>query len=247
MSVMWNMWHGCTRYSEGCKYCYVYRGDESRGLDASVVKKTAAFDLIERKDRYGQYKIRGGETVFMCFSSDFLLEEADEWRGEIFAMMRRRPELNYFFITKRILRLQSVLPPDWGDGWDNVRIGVTCENERRLKERMPCFLSLPVKRRALILEPFLSEMDIREFISGGGVEEVVAGGESGENARPVDYDWILKVRRACEDCGVTFRFKQTGARFIKNGVCYRIKRADQHRQAKKAGIDFIGGFVPEDF
>ena len=47
MSVMWNMWHGCTRYSEGCKYCYVYRGDESRGLDAGVVKKTAAFDLIE--------------------------------------------------------------------------------------------------------------------------------------------------------------------------------------------------------
>ena len=75
----------------------------------------------------------------------------------------------------------------------------------------------------------------------------MAGGESGEDARPVCYDWILKVRRACADCGVTFRFKQTGARFVKDGVCYRIKRSEQHRQAEKAGINFVGSYIPEDF
>ena len=39
-TVMWNNWHGCTKVSPGCLHCYMYRRDESNGVDPSVVKKT---------------------------------------------------------------------------------------------------------------------------------------------------------------------------------------------------------------
>jgi protein gp37 len=70
------------------------------------------------------------------------------------------------------------------------------------------------------------------------IEEVTVGGESGNNARVCDYDWVLDIRNQCIEKNIPFYFKQTGARFVKDGHLYRIKRQDQHSQAKKAGIDF---------
>lgn len=62
-------------------------------------------------------RIPSGETVYTCFSSDFLLSDADPWRPEAWAMMRRRSDLHFLFITKRIERLAALLPPDWGEGY----------------------------------------------------------------------------------------------------------------------------------
>ena len=70
------------------------------------------------------------------------------------------------------------------------------------------------------------------------IEEVIVGGESGNNARICDYDWVLDLRSQCIDTKVAFHFKQTGAKFVKDGRLYQIKRQDQHSQAAKAGIDF---------
>ena len=38
-----------------------------------------------------------------------LLEDADPWRPEAWEMMRRRRDLQFFFVTKRIDRLEKVL------------------------------------------------------------------------------------------------------------------------------------------
>ena len=73
--------------------------------------------------------------------------------------------------------------------------------------------------------------------SGRRVGEVVAGGESGPNAREMRYEWALFLREQCLRAGVGFHFKQTGANFVKDGRRYRIERALQMPQAKKAGID----------
>ena len=77
MSVSWNPWHGCLRVSEGCRNCYVYRQDAAWQKDAGVLRKTAAFDLPVRRSRDGRWKIPGGESVFTCFTSDFLHPQAD--------------------------------------------------------------------------------------------------------------------------------------------------------------------------
>lgn len=116
MSVSWNPWHGCRKLSEGCRHCYVYRQDAQHDKDSREVRRTTAFNLPVRRTRDGRYKVPPGEMVYTCFTSDFLVEEADAWRAEAWEMIRIRSDLRFFFITKRIDRLMQVLPPDWGGG-----------------------------------------------------------------------------------------------------------------------------------
>lgn len=239
----WNPWHGCTKISPGCKYCYVYRQDEMYGADisSSLCRKTGNFNLPLKKKRDGSFKIPEGRIVFTCFTSDFLLEDADTWRGECWEMMRIRQDLMFYFFTKRIDRLEKCLPREWGEGFDNVIIGCTVENRAMADYRLPIFKSLPIKHKSIIVAPMLEHMDISAYIDEE-IEEVSVSGESGADARVCDFEWVLDIRRQCIEKNVPFRFHQTGAHFIKDGKMYHIKRKYQLSQAAKAGINFM---VPE--
>ncbi|MDO4564948.1 MAG: DUF5131 family protein [Clostridia bacterium] len=236
MSDIWNPWHGCRRYSDGCRNCYVYRRDESIGVDASKVRKTAAFDLPVRRKRGGGYSVPPQSALFLCMTSDFFIEEADEWRGDIWRMIRLRRDVFFTVITKRIARLPACLPPDWGGGWDNFRLICTMENQREADNRLPLLLDAPIKHKGIACEPLLSPVRFNPPLDDR-IEIVVAGGESGVNARPCRYEWILDIREQCKNAGVSFWFKQTGANFIKDGREYKIPRRLQHEQAKKANIN----------
>lgn len=232
----WNLWHGCKRISPGCKNCYVHRRDESIGLDPSDIHKTKSFDLPVRKNRAGEYKIPSGETVYTCFTSDFFVEEADEWRKEAWQMIRKRSDLYFFIITKRIHRFYESLPDDWKDGYDNVIISSTVENQEMADFRLPILLKAPIKHRGIACEPLLERVDISKYLSPK-IEFVAAGGESGLSARVCDFDWIMEIRNACVSAGVPFSYHQTGAKLRKDGRIYNIPRKYQHSQAHKAGID----------
>lgn len=237
--AQWNPWHGCHKISAGCKNCYVYRIDAAFDRDATTIAKTANYNLPLKKKRDGTYKLTSGETVYTCFSSDFFLEEADDWRIESWQMIRLRSDLHFFIITKRIDRFLVNLPDDWGDGYNNVTICSTCENQDRADYRLPILLSLPLKHKAIICEPLLEKIDLSCWLQPS-IEEVVIGGESGKNARVCNYEWVLDIRNQCVEKKIPFHFKQTGAKFVKNGRLYNIKRQDQHSQASKARINFSG-------
>jgi len=245
MEKLWNLWHGCHKISDGCKNCYVYRGDESRGLDASVIYKTKSFDMPIQRNKKGDYKLPAGSFVYTCFSSDFLLEDADEWRGDAWAMIKERSDCKFLFITKRIDRFGKVKPADWGDGYDNVIICSTCENQKQYDYRMPIFNELKIKHKMLILEPLLEEVDVSKHLTED-IQQVVVGGESGPQARVCDYNWVLKIREACMARNITFVFKQTGTYFRRDGRIYKIERKFHHVQARKAGINFEGKY-PSSF
>lgn len=236
----WNPWHGCTKISAGCKYCYVYRQDEMYGAAgaASVCRKTAAFDLPIQKSRDGSWKIPGGKIIFTCFSSDFLLKDADDWRADCWQMIRRRPDCMFYFFTKRIDRLAECLPGDWGDGYENVIIGCTVENQERADFRLPIFLALPIRHRAIIAAPLLTTLELRPYLDPDKIEELSVSGESGREARPCRYEWVLSLRAQCMEAGISFQFHQTGAHFIKDGKAFRIPRREQIAQARKAGINY---------
>lgn len=236
MPATWNLWHGCRKISDGCTHCYVYRMDGSYGKNPSQIRKTTVFDLPVRKDRTGCYKIPSGELVYTCFTSDFLLEEADAWREEAWSMMRERWDLNFLFITKRIHRIQQCLPKDWGNGYENVRICCTVENQEQADFRLPFFLEAPIRHRSIICEPLLGSIHLFDYL-GGWIDEVIVGGESGMEARVCDYAWVLDLREQCRQKQVDFSFRQTGARLRKGNVIHRIQRKSQHSQARKAGID----------
>ena len=236
--IIWNPWHGCEKFSEGCQNCYVYRRDESIGKDASAVYKTKQFDLPLRRDRAGLYKIKAGTHVFACMTSDFFLPAADDWRQDAWDCIRRRPDLHFSIITKRVARCVDCLPSDWGGGWPQVTLICTIENQRQCDIRLPVFAALPAVHKEIICEPLLTDIHFPQPLLDG-VEKITAGGESGPDARVCDYNWVLHLRRQCEKAGVAFSFKQTGARFLKDGKCYAIPREKQHIQAKKAGIDLF--------
>jgi len=238
--AIWNPWHGCKKLSPGCKNCYVYRRDESIGKDASIVTRTGDFSLPLKKDRKGQYKLTSSDgTVYTCMTSDFFLDEADAWRQECWDMIRERNDLEFCIITKRIDRFEKCIPDDWGEGWDHVTICSTCENQDRADYRLPIFLSLPIKHREIISEPMLGEIHIGKYLETGLIEHVTCGGESGPNARPCNFEWILAVREECMRYNVSFFFKQTGALFVKNGKTYHVERKLQMEQARKAGINYV--------
>jgi protein gp37 len=232
----WNLWHGCRKISPGCLNCYVYREDAHYGRDSGSVYKTQSFDLPVRKDRRGAFKVPSGETVFTCFTSDYFLEEADAWRGESWEMIRARPDLDFFIITKRIARFCDTLPGDWGAGYDNVTVYSTVENQAMADSRLPILLTAPLRHKGIACEPLLERLDLSRYL-GPAIERVVAGGESGLDARPCHYDWVLGLRSQCLRAGVPFTFKQTGRLFFKDGKRYIIKRRFQHDQARRAGID----------
>lgn len=238
MEVTWNPWHGCTKYSEGCRYCYVYRQDEMFGRDSRECRKTNDFNLPIKKDRKGNYKIPSGSLIMTCFSSDFLLDDADSWRDECLEMMKTRSDCMFYFFTKRIERLNFSVP-------DNVIVGCTCENQKMADYRLPIFKKLNIKYKTIILAPMLEKMDISKYL-GSDIYEVNVSGESGssqqiraQQIRILNYDWVLDIREQCIKANVNFGFHQTGARFIKDGKEYRIERKYQIEQAKKANIDFM--------
>lgn len=109
----WNPWYGCKKISPGCTNCYVYRRDAKFGKGSSIVTRTSSFDMPIKRNRKGEYKLQpDDESVYACMTSDFFLDEADEWRAKAWDMIRRRSDLHFVLITKRIHRFEVELPGD---------------------------------------------------------------------------------------------------------------------------------------
>lgn len=235
----WNPWHGCTKISHGCQHCYVYRQDEMYGVGKSSREVSRNIDFIKpiKRGRDKSYKIASGTVVFTCFTSDFLVEGADEWRSEAWAMIKLRSDVIFFFITKRIDRFSECTPDDWGDGYENVIVGCTVENQEMADYRLPIFKTLPIKHRVIIVAPILGRLDLVHYIDET-IDEVSVSGESGSEARVCDYAWILDIRKLCIEKDVPFRFHHTGAKLLKDGRIYRISRKLQMSQAQKANINY---------
>lgn len=151
-------------------------------------------------------------------------------------MIRERSDCTFLFITKRIDRLMQCVPPDWGDGYDNVVVCCTVENQERADYRLPYLLSAKAKHKEIVCSPLLESIDLERFLTSE-IEGVTAAGESGMQARICDYNWILQIRAQCVRQNIPFWFQQTGAHFQKDGRLYTIPRREQHSQARKANIN----------
>ncbi|MGN0468766.1 MAG: DUF5131 family protein [Acutalibacteraceae bacterium] len=233
--AMWNPWRGCKKCSEDCLHCYIHKADARRGIDTGKIVKTDSFDKPVKKLKSGEYKMKSG-LVYVCFSSDFFVEEADIWRDEAWKMMRERADCTFLFLTKRIERFYTCIPDDWGDGYDNVVICCTVENQKNADKKLSFFSSLPIKHKCITAQPLIERIDIEKYLDD--IELVVVGGESDKNARPLDYSWVLDIRSQCIRKNVSFEFRQCATNFIKDEKNYRLQVKDLCKQAKKADINF---------
>jgi Bacteriophage protein gp37 len=193
------------------------------------------FDAPIQKKKNGEYKIKSGTTVYVCFSTDFLVEDADYWREECFRMIKTRSDLNFLFLTKRIDRFMDVIPDDWLDGYNNVSVGCTVENQKNADYKLKIFSELPIKHKLIICQPLLEKIDITKYLDS--IELVVVGGESDYNARELNYEWVLDIRQQCINKNVSFEFRQCGTYFVKDGKRYTLKTNELCKQARLANID----------
>ncbi|MCB2360928.1 DUF5131 family protein [Clostridium estertheticum] len=247
MHDIWNPWHGCVKCSEGCQNCYMFYLDGLRDKKGSDIYKTkTGFRYPLSKDRSGKYKVKSGEMIRVCMTSDFFLEEADQWREKAWEIIRQRPDVKFFLLTKRPERVADHLPKDWGDGWENVMFNVTCENQQRADERIPILLNLPFKHKGIMCAPFIGPVNITKYLAQNQIEQVLCDGENYRGARPCHYEWVKELHDECVVNDITFVFCGTGRRFVKDGKLYKIeKNGLQSQQAFKSGLSFQG--KPIDF
>lgn len=223
--VTWNPIMGCKKVSEGCKNCYLYRTEARWGRDASNVRRTSdnSFNApLRRKEP---------KLIFTCSMSDFFIEDADEIRKEMWDIIRRTPYHTYQILTKRPERILDCLPKDWSDGWDNVWLGVSVENQEHLY-RAEILADVPAKVRFISAEPLLGPLDLYSPTEGKMMEKyhwVIVGGESGYKSGKYKYrecklEWIEEL---CDNamliCSVPVFVKQTGTHLAR-----QLGLKDQH-------------------
>lgn len=242
MHDIWNPWHGCIKCSEGCQHCYMYFLDRMRDKNGAEIYRTkTGFTYPLQKRREGGYKIQSGELIRVCMASDFFLEQADDWRDEAWEIIRQRPDVKFFLLTKRPQRVAQCLPDNWGNGWENVMLNVTCENQVRADERIPILKALPFKHKGIMCAPLIGGIRLDRHLDDGVIEQVICGGENYDGTRPCHFDWVQQLRSACVRHNVTFCFIETGTVFIKDGKRYSLpKKKLQSEMACKSGMSFSG-------
>ena len=208
-----NPWTGCTAISPACDHCYAKTLVERWGGDFAQRKRTSAANWKKpvawnRKAAAARKRMK----VFCASLADVFDNQApEEWRAELWEIIRATPWLDWQLLTKRPQNIAKMLPADWGNGWANVWLGTTAENEEQYLRRWPHMEGLPAKLRFLSYEPAIGDIgDLGFGVSRAAPDWVICGGESGAGARPMHPEWAASVFRQCWMAGIPFFFKQWG-------------------------------------
>jgi protein gp37 len=170
-----NFWIGCEKVSEACKSCYaevetyprVQRaaGRELWGKDGE--RHLTALSTINQVFRWNREAAAAGvrARVFVNSLSDFFEDRPDLVGRRLLAwkVMRECTHLDFLLLTKRPENIAEMLPLVWGDGYANVWLGCTVENQDRANERLPHLLRVPAVVHFVSCEPMLGWINLRQI------------------------------------------------------------------------------------
>jgi protein gp37 len=202
----WSPWQGCSKVSDGCKFCYMYRDKKRYGQDPTDIHRSANRTFLS------PLRWKDPMTIFVCAWSDFFIKEADEWRDEAWDIIRRCPHHTFLLLTKREERIKQCLPDDWGEGYANCWLGVTGENQKMLDQRMAVLREIPAVVKFLSAEPLIGPLDVEKYIED--LDWLIVAGESGPEARPFHLAWAFDIQKQIEGTDVAFFMKQVGANAV---------------------------------
>lgn len=208
----WNPWRGCTKISPGCAHCYMFTAQSRYGKDPDVVTRTKTWGDPLKWQREAQREGRT-ERIFTCSWSDWFHADADAWRAEAWALVRSCPNLQFQILTKRPERIADHLPADWGQGYANVWLGVSIENNRHVW-RADILRQVPAQIRFISAEPLLGPLQDLDL---AGIDWLIVGGESGPDYRPMDSQWARDLRAKAARSTAYF-FKQSAAPRTEMGI-----------------------------
>ena len=198
-----NFYWGCTKVSEGCKFCYMYRNSPRYNRDATKVTKLN-FDNIEKN--LNKWSPR---RIFVNSNSDTFHDSLSyENICEMFHLMLKYPKHEYMILTKRSGRMRSIFSQESLP--NNFWLGVSVENQNHV-DRIDDLLECDCYNKFLSLEPLLGDVqpdrDLRD------IRLAIIGGESylkNDDGRIMKEEWVDKIKEWCDFFEIPFFFKQWG-------------------------------------
>jgi protein gp37 len=205
---------------------------------SDTVWRTSKMNQPLAKNRQKQYKMKAGQRIRVNMSSDTFLPEAKEWMPEFWDIIRKRPDLIFWLLTKRPENIMEMLPDDWNDGYENVILNITTENQTMFDKRWPILQNIPAKHKGICCAPMISTINIEPALSSGQIEDVSCGGENYDGSRILKYEWVKSLSEQCAKHRVNFSWYESGTRPEKDGVVYFLPRKeDQTHLAYVAGLN----------
>jgi len=207
---------GCTKITAGCDNCYAERFSERwRGIAGHPFEN--GFDLTLRPERITQpLSWKRPRMVFVNSMSDLFHKNVPRhFIDEVFDTMEKGNWHTFQILTKRSSRMRDYLNSRYADYEPprHIWLGVSVEDSRGAS-RINHLRAARASVRFLSVEPLIGpvgEVDLKD------IHWVIAGGESGPNARPMHIDWAREIRDACRNQEVPFFFKQWGGFRPKSG------------------------------
>lgn len=214
--LTWNPVTGCDRISKGCDHCYALTmarrlkamGTPQYQNDGDPRTSGPGFGLTMHPEALNTPKTwTGHRMVFVNSMSDlFHAKVTIDFIEALIEVIRDTPQHTYQILTKRAARARKIgAGIDWPD---NLWLGVSVE-DMKVAHRVDALKAIPAKVKFLSCEPLLGDLSA---LALDGIDWVIAGGESGANARPMHIDWARAIRDNCLEHNIPFFFKQWGGR-----------------------------------
>ena len=204
----WNPVTGCIKVSPGCKHCYAET--LAKRLQAmGTPGYTNGFKSISLlPERLSQPLKRKKPTLYFVNSmSDLFQDEVPFYFvDQVMEVISQTPQHTYQILTKRAERMHDYFLTRSVP--DNAWLGVSVEDKKYGKPRIPFLRKIKAKTRFLSIEPLLEDLG---KLNLKDMSWVIVGGESGQKARPMDEVWAINVRDQCLASGIDFFFKQWGS------------------------------------
>lgn len=218
----WNIARGCSKVDEDCKFCYMFRDSfaGTRYNPREVVRTKGVFNL--------PLKLKEPSKIFTSSLTDVFHEAIDEYRNEMWDIIRKCPQHTFQILTKRPERIIEHLPEDWGYGWDNVWLGTSIGSNKAMS-RFYDLIEVPAKTRFISFEPLWDQvmlnLDISKMIE---IHWAIIGGESGHESgtyryRPCQISWIEEMTKDLQSVGIPVFIKQLGTYLSK-----QLGMSDRH-------------------
>ncbi|WP_404934262.1 phage Gp37/Gp68 family protein [Nitratireductor sp. L15S-10] len=213
-----NPWTGCTKISPGCDNCYaeawskrsghVKWGKHPRKRTTEAYWKAPLAWEKQAEEFESEHGRR--QRIFCASLADVFDNQIDpDWRSDLFDLIRATPSLDWQLLTKRPQNISKMLPADWGpDGYRNVWLGFTAEDQMRFDQRKRFIASIPATVWFISYEPAIGPLRISA--DDPAPDWLIVGGESGHGARPLAPEWVVDVLNDCQERGIAPFFKQWG-------------------------------------
>lgn len=240
----WNPATGCTKVSPGCDNCYMFRQYPRLKAMGVAGYETSPDDPRPIPARLDQpRKWRKPRMVFAGSMTDLfhpripreymlrvfaVMRETADARGHIFQLLTKRPG--------RALAFYRWLAAPAGGAFEwhpNIWLGASVENQEQAA-RLDDLAQIPAPVRFVSAEPLLERVDLRRWLARGALQWVIAGGESGKDARPMNPDWARDLRDQCAEFGAPYFLKQLGGAADKRGGDKALLDGRLHRAMPRA-------------